>query len=185
MAGFLKNIKDKLIEDDSLSVDVTDELDIIRKEYLEGDIPTFNNIEESNVDMNTLTLIADIYEQLKLDENKSIFKVEELKSTLPNNLSTETKKATVLGMFPIIGLNLDQILMDASERTNALLSTKTNCMQECDSKIKEDQITIAELETRIEELKVSIQEQEKLKEDNIKIIDEEINRINAIKSFII
>ena len=76
-------------------------------------IPKINSVLD-----NFKTLIADIYSNMNLDVNKSIFKIEELKSTLPGNLPTETKKQTVLGMLPVVGLELDNVVQAANRRTD-------------------------------------------------------------------
>lgn len=79
--------------------------------------PLFISKTNSVLD-NFKTLIADIYSNMNLDVNKSIFKIEELKSTLPGNLPTETKKQTVLGMLPVVGLELDNVVQATNRRTD-------------------------------------------------------------------
>ena len=190
MASFLKNIKDKLIEtNDSNESLNTDELDAIRKAYsIPSQEVTESIIEEEPVDLESSdndTLIADIYSNMDLDVNKSIFKIEELKSTLPGNLPTETKKQTVLGMLPVVGLELDNVVQDADRRLAVLTTSREHNSKKISNLIINAQDEITKYEAEIESLKAYIQEQKKLEETITETINKEISKIEAIKSFIL
>ena len=66
-------------------------------------------VELDNV--NTNTLIDDIYAQNNLyDKSQSIFKVEELINSLPKEMVTETKRASVLSILGSFGLAETEVI---------------------------------------------------------------------------
>lgn len=142
-------------------------------------------VEAELSDVNTDTLIDDIYLQNNLDDkSKSIFKVEELIDTLPKEMVTETKKASVLSTLTVFGLTTDQVLKDADDRLNILVSVY--------KKINDEAVNInAERSDKIENLKKEIaalesemsNDQHEIKISNDSIIAE-VDRIKELIKFI-
>ena len=86
----------------------------------------FRSYEEENVEVeldsvNTDTLIDDIYTQNDLyDKSQSIFKVEELINSLPKEMVTETKRASVLSILGSFGLTATEVVNDGEKRIEVL-----------------------------------------------------------------
>lgn len=135
--------------------------------------------------VNTETLIDDIYAQNNLaDKSHSIFKVEELISSLPKEMATETKRNSVLAILGSFNLTATDVVTDGEERVKILTSIK----EQVDSDSK---ITIAEKEAQIEEFKKSIEaltieivnEQEKVRISN-ETISAEVAKVESLIKFV-
>lgn len=75
---------------------------------------TGTNAELDSV--NTDTLIDDIYSQNNLaDKTQSIFKVEELIKSFPKEMTTETKRNSVLATLGVFGLTVTDVEADGEK----------------------------------------------------------------------
>lgn len=171
---------------------------LLKKLGLVEEVPTNNydeaveeySYEEETVEaelesVNTETLINDIYAQNNLaDKSRSIFKVEELISSLPKEMATETKRNSVLAILGSFNLTATDVVTDGEERVKILTSIK----EQVDSDSK---MTVAEKETQIEELKKSIEvltveianEQEKARISN-ETISAEVAKVESLVKFV-
>lgn len=171
---------------------------LLTKLGLVEEVPTNNydeaveeySYEEETVEaelesVNTETLIDDIYAQNNLaDKSRSIFKVEELISSLPKEMATETKRNSVLAILGSFNLTATDVVTDGEERVKILTSIK----EQVDSDSK---MTVAEKEVQIEELKKSIEvltveianEQEKARISN-ETISAEVVKVESLVKFV-
>lgn len=143
--------------------------------------------EDINVQANTETVTQpdEIYLQNNLaDKSKSIFKIEEIKSVLPETLPNQAKKESVLGMMKVSGLTLNEVLDDSNQRKavlNGVLQKYTdetiNIVESCEAEIKD-------LEGRINSLKEQITGRKKAQESQEEIITNEVNKVDSIVEFI-
>lgn len=141
-------------------------------------------VEAELAEVNTDTLIDDIYTQNNLaDKSRSIFKVEELISSLPKEMATETKRNSVLAILGSFNLTATDVVTDGEERVKILTSIK----EQVDSDSK---MTVAEKEAMIEGLKKDIEaltieianEQEKVRVSN-ETISAEVAKIESLVKF--
>ena len=171
---------------------------LLTKLGLVEEVPTNNydeaveeySYEEETVEaelesVNTETLIDDIYAQNNLaDKSRSIFKVEELISSLPKEMVTETKRNSVLAILGSFNLTATDVVTDGEERVKILTSIK----EQVDSDSK---MTVAEKEAQIEELKKSIEvltveianEQENARISN-ETISAEVVKVESLVKFV-
>lgn len=142
-------------------------------------------VEAELAEVNTDTLIDDIYAQNNLaDKSRSIFKVEELISSLPKEMATETKRNSVLAILGSFNLTATDVVTDGEERVKILKSI--NEQVDSDSKM-----TVADKEAQIEELKKAIEvltieiasEQEKARISN-ETISAEVAKIELLVKFV-
>lgn len=142
-------------------------------------------IEAELESVNTDTLIDDIYTQNNLaDKSRSIFKVEELISSLPKEMATETKRNSVLAILGSFNLTATDVVTDGEERVRILASIKEQVNSD-------SQITVADKEAQIEELKKAIEvltveianEQEKVRVSN-ETISAEVTKIESLVKFV-
>ena len=130
-------------------------------------------------------LIADIYTANDLtDMDKSIFKAEEIKATLPSTMTTESMKTTVIGILGSFKLTVEELSQDAVDRTEILRAacsqiTKDNTMVIDDCKAK-----IEEAKHLIENLEKDILLHEKVITNSVETINTEINRIANLNVFL-
>lgn len=138
-------------------------------------------LESVNVD----TLIDDIYAQNDLaDKSSSIFKVEELISSLPKEMATDTKRNSVLAILGSFNLTATDVSTDGEERVKILSSIKEQVNQESKQTVTEKEMQIEEQKKQIEILTVEIaEEQEKMRISN-EAIDAEVSKIENLIKFI-
>lgn len=168
--GFLKNLLVEEVPEDTedYSVDTTDYS--VDEEAV--------NVESVNVD----TLIEDIYIQNGLSEKtKSIFKVEELINSLPKEMVTETKKATVVAILGSFGLTVDGVCTDGIERIEKLRSVASQIVAENEAAIAEKQNESEELKRRIAALDEEIND---LRNETVMANQGIINEVDKITELI-
>jgi hypothetical protein len=149
-----------------------------------------NYVEEENVEVeldsvNTDTLITDIYAQNELfDKTKSIFKVEELINSLPKEMVTETKKASVLATLGVFGLTVTDVTLDGESRIDVLSGVLTKILGEGNDTVVSKEAEIEEHKKEIARLEKEISDQKtemKVSEDTI---NAEISRITGLVKFV-
>ena len=141
-------------------------------EEIPEEIPVYDEelyMEETVVEVNTDSvsqdnLVADIYNQNNLsDLSKSIFKVEELINSLPKEMPSDTKKATVLSILGSFGLTVNEVVADGISRKDMLNAA-------LDEITTDNENVIAENNTNIEFKKQEIQKLEKDNADRESVI---------------
>lgn len=164
---------------------VEDDTMISQQEIPECEDDVLVDVEAELAEVNTASLIDDIYECNKLqDKTRSIFKVEELINSLPKEMVTETKKATVLAILGSFGLTVEEVAMDGYTRTDILNAIKNNINEEYSTSIANEEKQIEEHKKAIAELELAIaSEKEEMKVSN-ETISEETERIGKLIEFI-
>lgn len=169
--GFLKNL---LVEEVPQEMYVNDS----SYEYEESEEVVTEGVIQEN-------LLSDIYvHNNKSDMSKSIFKVEELINSLPKEMPTDIKKATVLSILTSFGLTVDEVVADGLERCVIV----TNALQAI---ANDNNSVIINNEAAIEQKKIEIQELEKDNAERSSVIkntedkvDVEIKRIETLIKFV-
>lgn len=162
-------------------------------EEIPNEVPDYDEelyMEETLVEVNTDSvsqenLVSDIYTQNSLsDLSKSIFKVEELINSLPKEMPSDTKKATVLSILGSFGLTVDEVIADGISRKDMLNAA-------LDEIITDNENVIAVNNTNIELKKQEIQELEKDNANRESVIkntedkiDIETKRISDLIAFV-
>lgn len=175
--GFLKNIGRAFIEEvPNENYEVPVDMGIVEEEMMA-------EVELESV--NTNTLISDVYTQNDLfDMSRSIFKVEELITSLPKEMATNTKRASVLAILGSFDLTATELVEDGEKRICVLNGVKDKVDSECKSTIADKEIQIEEFKKAIEALTVDIaNEHEKMKNSD-EIILAEIAKVESLVNFI-
>lgn len=170
--GFLKNL---LIEEEEKEFD--------EKDYYYEEEPVIEaELEEVNRD----TLIEDIYKENGVeDKSQSIFKVEEIMNSLPKEMATATKQATVKGIMSSFGLTTDIVASDGEKRIGITTAVANKVKESCEGEIAETKIKIEEHKQEIERLEKVISEAETDMKVCREKVDAECERIKALIDFII
>lgn len=176
--GLLKSIGKALIEETP-----AEELESCVDEYFNEEETVTKDVELENV--NTDTLIDDIYNENNLcDKSKSIFKVEELINSLPKEMVTETKRASVLSILSNFGLTTTEVVSDGENRLEVLNSIKEKINIDSQEAISEKEVQIEELKKNIANLEIEIaDEQNEVKISN-ETISKESGRIKELLKFV-
>lgn len=147
--------------------------------YSENDVNA--TLEEVRMD----TLIDDIYEQNGLfDKSKSIFKVEEMINSLPKEMMTEVKKASVISILGSFGLTDTEVTLDGENRIKVLDSVRENINNDTNNSINEKAEKIEQYKIAIADLEAQIAySQNEMKASN-ESINNEILKIEGLIKFI-
>lgn len=176
--GFLKAIKGAFIEEvPNENYDISTNLESTETVAVETDV------ELEDVDTNTL--ISDVYTQNNLfDMSHSIFKVEELIASLPKEMATDTKRASVLAILGSFNLTATEVVEDGEKRIGVLMGVKDKIDSDCKIAISEKETQIEEFKKAIESLTVEISnEHEKMKKSD-EIVLAEISKVEALVNFV-
>ena len=148
------------------------------------------NYDESSVDANvegvtTENLVDDIYKANSLEDlSKSIFKVDEVINSLPKEMATETKKATVLAILTSFGLTTDEVVQDGLTRINFLKSAMDEILTKNNGEIEASNISIEEHKKEIEELSKYIANLVTVNKSCEDTVEQELSKIESLIKFV-
>lgn len=143
------------------------------------------NKRKIEINNKNVASIEEIYAATKLDDlSRSIYKIQEIQSVLPNTLPVATKKESVLGMMKVSNITLENVLDDANFRKEVLSQILKETSEDHLSFTEECNEEIRQLEARINELKENMISKNLEQEQQEKIINNELNTIESIVSFI-
>lgn len=175
----IKSIDENLNENKS-------ELDDKQEELEEEDIGKKLDDFIDSYEKNKLLTIEDIYKnsRLTLNSKKSIFIIDILSKTLPENLPVDVKRETVLSLMNVQGLEKEKLLNDAYNRIDALNTVLEDTINKSEEIIERNKNSIEELEKRIEELKSINEERREFQSDQNTLIEYEIQKIINLVDFV-
>jgi len=166
------SIKENLIYEDQMMLedDIEDKLDVLIGSY----------------EKNKLLSIDDIYRnaRLTLDTKKSIFMVDILSKTLPENLPIDVKRETVLSLMNVSELKKDNLLNDAYQRIDTLNTVLEDTVETSEEIIEKNNKTVEELKKRIKELESINEERLEFQQDQNTLIEYEIQKIINLVDFV-
>lgn len=197
--GIFDKVKDALIETERSDNDIlnNDGLSSINGEkvvsnfYRNGDgskTPIFETTQETvvaEIDNSDLISIDDIYAENGLsNKDKSIYKVNEIKTALPD-MPTDSKKASVIGMLTVSKIGISEIEDDAKERTDVIIAALNNFTSETQRIVDAAEEQINEKLKEIEDLKNRISNRKQLQEMQSKLCENELDLIASTVKFIV
>lgn len=125
-----------------------------------------------------------VYEQNDLqDKSNSIYTVQALIETLPAEMTTAKKQATVSGILAVSGKLLPELLADASHRTDILRAAQERIIHERTQEISSAKADIEELKRLIEAANIKIKDAEEIIEAAKKDIEDELTVISGLQAF--
>lgn len=171
--GFLNKVKAVLVED----VGNTLEFDTVVLEEIEDEKQSLPNIQTNTV--------TEIYYKNNLeDKSRSIFKVEELIDSLPKEMATDTKKASVSSILNGFGIPVGEVIEDGIQRANLLTSYRKKILEEGDVDVEQKELEIENHKKEIEELEKDIVAKKEEMNMAEKLINDETERILKLIEFI-
>ena len=150
------------------------------------DMPSVYTATEVELEeVNTNTLIDDIYAQNDLaDMSRSIFKVEELIASLPKEMATDTKRASVLAILGSFKLTPEEVIDDGTKRMATLTGVKDKVDSDCEKSIVKNEEQIEEFKKAIELLSVEIADEKTKMKASDELISNEIAKVEALIKFV-
>lgn len=197
--GIFDKVKDALIETERSDNDILDNDSlssinggkIVSNFYRNGDgskTPIFETTQETvaaEMDNSDLISIDDIYAENELsNKDKSIYKVNEIKTALPD-MPTDSKKASVIGMLTVSKIGISEIEDDAKERTDVIIAALNNFTSETQRIVDAAEEQINEKLKEIEDLKNRISNRKQLQEMQSKLCENELDLIASTVKFIV
>ena len=140
---------------------------------------------DANVEINSVeNVIDEIYAQNGMsNKDNSIYAVQSFNDTLPAEMTTAKKQASVYGILKVTGKSVDSLLMDAEDRVNMLVAANNKVVKEKDEVINTAKADIEELKKAIEAANITIKNAEEIKESTMKAVEDEIKAIDELVQF--
>ena len=169
-------------------VEETNDIDVNVQDIMEQEFSNEDNCSNENVETQTfeetLILPEEIYNTAGYQNENSIFKIEEFKNALPKEMTQEMMKQSVIGVLNACNLTVEELLEDGEKRINILEQNIHSLNEETNEYINIIKNEIEELTKQIEKNKSDINNKNMFTDSQIKILTEEINKINEIINFI-
>lgn len=151
------------VKSDDKSSAIEDRLDVLIESY----------------EKNKFVSIEELYRSKNLDKDtkQTIFIAEVFMKALPENLPVDIKKKSALNIIEASGLKKEELLNDAYIRIDALNTVLEEVVAKTAEIKAKNELSIRELEERIEMLKRSTEERMIFEEKQSSSIEYEIQRI--------
>ena len=151
--------------------------------------PAVHYQEPAKIDVNAdidsaINVVEEIYEQNNLaDKSNSIYTVQALIDTLPEEMTTAKKQTTVSGILMVSGKSVEHLLNDAQNRVNTLDVARDEIVHEKTAEIEEANRDIEALKEAIEVATIKIKAANEIISATNKSVDDEINIIDGLVKF--
>lgn len=119
-----------------------------------------------------------------MDEKRSVFKIEELRSTLPDTLPKDAQRESVKKMLNAFGLDRNEMVKNGELRIEVLTNELERYMQERSDEISDMETQIDEAKILIQKLEAEIQETREVTKAIDLAVEDQVNRIEELCKFI-
>ena len=128
---------------------------------------------------NKFLSIEEVYRNKNLDKDvkQSIFIAEVFMKALPENLPIDIKRKSTLNILDASGLKKEDLLNDAYIRIDALNTVLEETVAKTAELKTNNELSVRELEERIEILKRNVEERYEFEEKQTSVIEYEIQRV--------
>ena len=140
---------------------------------------------EVDAEINSTTnVVDDIYAQNDLsDRSNSIYTVQALIDTLPDEMTTAKKQSTVSGILMVSGKSVEDLLNDAQNRIDILCAARDKIIDDRSNEIAVMNADIENLKKAIEVATIKIKEAEEIISATKESIGNEIGAIDNLVKF--
>ena len=143
--------------------------------------------KEAEVDAeinSSVNVVDEIYAQNGLsDKGNSIYMVQSLINTLPDEMTTAKKQSTVAGILMVSGKSVSDLLNDATDRIDTLCAARDKIVSDRTDEIMDANSDIEELKKAIEVATIKIKEAEDIIAATKQSVGEEIDAIDTLVKF--
>lgn len=147
--------------------------------------PVKESVIEVDAEINSSTNVVDeIYAQNELaDKSNSIYTVQALIDTLPDEMTTAKKQSTVSGILMVSGKSVADLLNDAQNRIDVLCAARDKIVGDRNDEIAVASSDIEELKKAIEIATIKIKEAEEIISATKNSVGDEIGVIDNLVKF--
>lgn len=145
--------------------------------------PNEITIETTNFN-EQLVSTDEVFKNAGYVEENNIYKIKEFKNALPQTMSNDLMKESILGVLKASNLDVNKLIEDGKTRIDILNQNIIALNQECEEYVN---ILLKEIEKLTEEInrnKEDINNKNIYSEKQKMILEDEINKINEIINFI-
>lgn len=130
--------------------------------------------------------ISEIYHKFgpSTSETNTVYIIDSFIKALPDNLPSDIKLQSVLGIISASKMDISQLLVDGNKRLEVLTQFFRNFMESNNNVIVENEQEIRILTEKINEHKKIIEGRKKLQEEQKSIIEFELQKIENIIDFV-
>lgn len=114
----------------------------------------------------------------------TIYKVDEMIQTMPQEMPNATKKVTILGMMNVVGITVDEVKADAENRVALLGSVVPEKIRQLNDELSNNNDQIEALKQDIENLQKRNKEIMAAMDANQELLQKETDKISGIVNFI-
>lgn len=114
----------------------------------------------------------------------TVYKVDEMIQTMPQEMPTATKKVTILGMMNVVGITADEVKADAANRTALLNTVVPEKIRQLNDELSSNNSQIEALKQDIENLQKRNKEILAAMDANQELLQKETDKISDIVNFI-
>lgn len=148
------------------------------------ELPTESEVSVDAEIASTDNIVDEIYGQNELsDKSNSIYTVQALIATLPAEMTTAKKQATVAGILAVSGKTISALLEDAEKRLEVLNAAQNKIVAERTAEIETANADIETLKCAIEAANIKIKEGEDIIAATKKSVEDEATVISDLVEF--
>lgn len=131
------------------------------------------------------TLVLDIYHENEMgDMSQSIFKVDELINSLPKEMPTASKLASVKAILSNFGISSDAVLKDSEKREEILNAALSGIVDKMQKEILDKEQEIESYKEKIFTLEKEIARLNGVMDNSRHLIECELERVERLREFI-
>ena len=143
------------------------------------------SVEPVDVPNEDILTVDSIYAENGMEDcTGTVYKVDEMIQTMPQEMPTATKKVTILGMMNVVGITADEVKADAANRTALLNTVVPEKIRQLNDELSGNNSQIEALKQDIENLQKRNKEILAAMDVNQELLQKETDKISGIVNFI-
>lgn len=144
-----------------------------------------SSVELVDVPNEDILSVDSIYAENGMEDcTGTVYKVDEMIQTMPQEMPTATKKVTILGMMNVVGITADEVKADAANRTALLNTVVPEKIRQLNDELSGNNSQIEALKQDIENLQKRNKEILAAMDANQELLQKETDKISGIVNFI-
>lgn len=144
-----------------------------------------SSVELVDVPNEDILTVDNIYAENGMEDFAgTVYKVDEMIQTMPQEMPTATKKVTILGMMNVVGITVDEVKADAANRVALLNTVVPEKIRQLNDELSGNNSQIEALKQDIENLQKRNKEILAAIDANQELLQKEADKISSIVNFI-
>lgn len=128
-------------------------------------------------------VIESVYSQGEFTEATSLYRIQAFITSLPKEMPTATKQASIAGILKASGININDLIADGTQRKALLETAEAGLKADNEQRKTETEANIEELRTAIQEAERRMAEDKEATEASCDAIEHELETITSLLEF--